>query len=118
MRRARFAVSDGEAINERASVGDALTFDLRTPETSDDDSLASQRGAMFELAPALLVATHLVWGAACFLVHPMSMFAPLECNPLAPLLAVLAIDAIALLGLKFRHRLGLSPRAISGGLCG
>ena len=64
MRRARFAVSDGEGFNERASVRDALTFDLRAPDTSDDDSLASQRVAMFELAPALLGATHLVWGLA------------------------------------------------------
>ena len=118
MRRARFAVSDGEAINERASVRDALTFDLGAPDTSDDDSLAAQRVAMFELAPALLVATHLVWGLACFLVHPVSIFAPIKCNPLVPLLAVLALDALAYAGLKYRHRMGLSPRTISIGLCG
>src|SRR5512139_3602499 len=118
MRRARFAVSDGEAINERASVRDALTFDLRAPDSSDDDSLAAQRVAMFELAPLLLGATHLVWGLACFLVHPMSIFAPVECNPLLPLLAVAAVDALAYLGLRHRRRLGLSPRTLSWGLCG
>src|SRR6187402_1349234 len=95
MRRARFAVSGGDAINDRATVLDALTFDLRVPETSDDDNLAAQRVALFDLAPALLGATHLVWGLACFLIHPMSIFAPLECNPLVPLLAVAAVDAIA-----------------------
>ena len=42
MRRARFAVSDGERNNERASVKDTLTFDLRTPETADDESLVAQ----------------------------------------------------------------------------
>ncbi len=47
MRRARFAVSDGDGISDRATVKDALTFDLRTPDTSDDDSLAAQRVAMF-----------------------------------------------------------------------
>ncbi len=118
MRRARFAVSDGDELNERASVRDALTFDLRAPDTSDDDNLADQRVAMFELAPLLLGATHLVWGLACFLVHPMSLLAPLECNPLVPLLAVGAIDAIAYFGIKFRNRLRLSPRTLSSALCG
>src|SRR5512139_1786721 len=118
MRRARFAVSDGEAINERASVRDALTFDLRAPDSSDDDSLAAQRVAMFELAPLLLGATHLVWGLACFLVHPMSIFAPLECNPLVPLLAIGAVDAVTYAGVKFRRRMGLSPRTVSSALCG
>ena len=118
MRRARFAVSDGEGLNERASVRDALTFDLRAPDTTDDDNLASQRVAMFELAPALLGATHLVWGLACYLIHPISLFAPLQCNPLIPLLAVLTLDGLAFGGLWFRDKLRLSPRTVSGGLCG
>ena len=117
MRRARFAVSDGDSINERASVRDALTFDLRTPETSDDDSLAAQRVAMFDLAPALLGATHLVWGLACVLIHPLSIFAPLSCNPLAPLAAVLTLDGLAFAALWFRDRLGLSSQTLSRGLC-
>ena len=117
MRRARFAVSDGEALYERASVRDALTFDLSAPDTSDDDSLAAERIAMFELAPLLLGATHLVWGLACFLVHPISIFAPIECNPLVPLLAVGAVDAVAFFSLKYRRKLGLSPRAMSIGMC-
>jgi hypothetical protein len=42
MRRAQFAVSGGKGINGRASIGDVLTFDLRTPETADDESLVAQ----------------------------------------------------------------------------
>jgi len=117
MRRARFAVSDGDRINERASVKDALTFDLRAPDTIDDENLAAQRVAMFDLAPALLGATHLVWGLASFLINPTSIFAPLSCNPLIPLLAVLSLDCLAFAGLWFRDRLGLSPRTVSYGLC-
>ena len=117
MRRARFAVSFGNGTTDRASVRDALTFDVRPPETTDDDSLAAQRIAMFELAPALLGATHLVWGLACFLMHPMSLFAPLQCNPLVPLLAVLAIDVAAFFGLRHRNKFGLSPRTVSTALC-
>ena len=117
MRKARFAVADGDKTNDRASIRDALTFDLRAPDTSDDDSLASQRVAMFELAPALLGATHLVWGLACFLIHPISLFAPLRCNPIIPLLAVLTLDGLAFAGLWLRDKLRLSPRTISAGLC-
>ncbi len=78
MRRARFAVSDGERNNERASVKDTLTFDLRAPETTDDENLAAQRVAMFDLAPALLGATHFVWGLACLLLHPAAAFRPTQ----------------------------------------
>jgi len=117
MRRARFAVSDGDRINERASVKDALSFDLRAPDTADDENLAAQRVAMFDLAPALLGATHLVWGLACFLLHPTSISAPLRCNPLLPLLAALTLDGLAFLTLWFRDRIGISPKTVSRGLC-
>ena len=116
MRRARFAVSDGDKINERASAKDALTFDLRAHETADDESLAMQRVAMFDLAPALLGATHLVWGLACFLIHPTSIVAPLACNPLIPLISVLVLDGLAFAGLWFRDRIGLAPRTVAYGL--
>jgi diguanylate cyclase (GGDEF)-like protein len=118
MRRARFAVSDGDGFNERASVRDAMTFDLRPPESTNDESLASQRISMFDLAPALLGATHLVWGLACYLIQPVSIFEPLSCNPLPPLLAILTLDALAFVALHFRDKFRLSPRTISRGLCG
>ena len=117
MRRARFAVSEGEAINDRASVADALTFDVRAAETSDDDSLAEQRIAMFELAPALLGATHLVWGLACLLMHPAAVFHPLSSNPIAPVLAVLLLDGLAFAGMRHRDRFGISARNVSLALC-
>ena len=118
MRRARFAVSDGDGFNERASVRDAMTFDLRPAESVDDENLASQRVSMFDLAPALLGATHFVWGLACYLIQPVSIFEPLKCNPLPPLLAVLTLDALAFLALHYRNKFHLSPRTISRGLCG
>jgi diguanylate cyclase (GGDEF)-like protein len=117
MRRARFAVSEGDGFNDRASVHDALTFDLRSPETTDDENLATQRVSMFDLAPALLGATHLIWGLACYLVQPVAINAPLSCNPFPPLLAVLTLDGLALVALHFRDRFRLSARTISRGLC-
>ena len=117
MRRARFAVSDGEGINDRASTQDALTFDLRAPETSDDDSLAAQRVAMFELAPALLGATHLVWGLACLLLHPEAALHSFDSNPIVPVVAVLLIDVLAFFGMRSRDRLAIAPQNVSRALC-
>jgi diguanylate cyclase (GGDEF)-like protein len=117
MRRARFAVSDREGTSEQASAKDALTFDLRAPETVDDENLAAQRVAMFDLAPALLGATHLVWGLACMLLHPATAFAPVGSNPLIPVAAVLLLDALAFAAVWFRDRIGLSPTTVTRGLC-
>jgi diguanylate cyclase (GGDEF)-like protein len=117
MRRARFAVSDGDVINERASVQDALTFDLRAPETSDDDSLAAQRIAMFELAPALLGAAHLVWGLACLFLHPGTALHPISSNPIIPVASVLLLDGLAFILMWYRDKLGISPRNVSWALC-
>jgi diguanylate cyclase (GGDEF)-like protein len=117
MRRARFAVSDGDGSSERASIRDALTFDLRATDSTDEENLAAQRVAMFDLAPGLLGATHLVWGLASQLVHPVSILAPLKCNTLIPLATLLALDGLAFLALWFRDRIGLSPRTVSRGLC-
>src|SRR5688500_11962643 len=109
MRRARSAVADGETISNRATMQDALTFDLCAPETADDENLSAQRVAMFELAPALLGATHFVWGLASQLVHPISIFSPLACNTLIPMAAVLLLDCAAFLLLWNRDRFGLAP---------
>ena len=117
MRRARFAVSDGDGINDRASVKDALTFDLRAPDTADDDSLAAQRVAMFELAPALLGATHFAWGLACLLMHPAAAFHPIGSNPMIPVAVALLLDTVAFVAMRLRDQLGLSPRTMARALC-
>jgi diguanylate cyclase (GGDEF)-like protein len=116
MRRARFVVSDEEGFHERASALEALTFDLKSPETADDESLVAQRVAMFDLAPLLLGATHLVWGLACLLHCPISQTG-LAGHPVLPVGLALLLDALAFVGLKFRDRMGIPPRLVSRGLC-
>ncbi len=114
MRRARFAVSDGDGINDRASVKDALTFDLGVAGTEDHENLAAQRVAMFELAPALLGATHLVWGLACILIHPGNF---LDTTPLVPVIAAVLLDAVLLGLVRYRDRIGIAPRIMARILC-
>ncbi|WP_324808703.1 EAL domain-containing protein [Sphingomonas sp. LY29] len=117
MRRSRFAVAGGDAINAKASISDALTFDLRTPETIDDEQLADQRIAMFDLAPILLGAAHLVWGLACVFFHPSMQMGNAAIPLLVPVVAVLVLDAVAWAALRFREKLKLGAKTISLGLC-
>ena len=117
MRRARFAVSGSEGINDKASVGDALTFDLRTPETSDDENLVAQRVSMFDLAPAFLGATHVVWGLACLLLHPILTGNSIAAHPLVPVILAILLDAAAFAGMRNRDRLKLAPQTVSRALC-
>nr|WP_294849898.1 EAL domain-containing protein [uncultured Sphingomonas sp.] len=111
MRRARFAVSREDGISDKASIGEALTFDLKTPDNGDDESLAEQRIAMFVLAPALLGATHLVWGLACIFLHPHAVFNGLTTNPMVAVFSALLLDSLAFALLWFRERLKIPAHA-------
>ena len=71
MRRAlrKDAIVLGGESAVRASVSEALFFDLRSAETPDDESLASQRVAAFDHAALLMAATHLICGVASFALN-------------------------------------------------
>ncbi|WP_051504283.1 putative bifunctional diguanylate cyclase/phosphodiesterase [Sphingomonas jaspsi] len=118
MRKARFAISGDDEINDRASLSEALTFDVRAPETIDDEQLALHRVAMFDLAPALLFATHLVWGTACLLQHPDCLKESLSSNPILPVGLALVADALMFAVLRVRGRFSIAPHLLSRLLMG
>ena len=66
MPRSRFAqaVTPSFQPPERASVRDALWFDVESAETPGDQSLAEARGDSFDHTAYLLGATHLLLGGA------------------------------------------------------
>ena len=49
-------------------------------------------------------------------MHPGDVH-PFSSNPLAPVVAVLLLDALAFAGVWYRDRFGLSPRNVSWALC-
>src|SRR5687767_3652470 len=105
MRRSRFAKAIGEQdAGERASVDEALWFDLRAPESADEMSLASWRVASLEHAPVLLFAIHLLIGSTCLALNPQMALAGSLANPAIALALVLALDVAAFLGLRWRDR--------------
>ena len=66
MRRSRFAraIETDNAVSERASIRDALWFDLHKPESNDEASLAEWRVAGIEHMALLLGFTHLLFTGA------------------------------------------------------
>ena len=66
MRRSRFAKAiEVSEIRERASVGDALTFDIVAHETADEEALCEWRLTAMQHAPLVLGVTHLLIAIAC-----------------------------------------------------
>jgi diguanylate cyclase (GGDEF)-like protein len=119
MRRSRFASalkSDAHAP-DRISIAEALWFDIRSPERINDEPVAQWRGNCFNHAGALLAATHLLLLLA-YLGFPSEPLGPnLLTGPILPALLALALDGLAIAGLRYRDRLNVSPQATVRALC-
>jgi len=119
MPRARFskAVSLAPDQPERASVHEALWFDVRTAETSENDSLAEWRINGSDHAALLLGATHLLLGGACLARYPQLAGLLSFSNPAIAIGAMLALDVIAALGLRWRRELEVAPHTVARAMC-
>jgi diguanylate cyclase (GGDEF)-like protein len=119
MRRSRFAgtIETSSRAPERASIGDALWFDISAPDTSDEDSLAVWRVAAFEHAPLLLGAVHVLIAASSLLFHLDSVLALSLANPMIPMLLMLLLDSAAVVGVRWRRELNLAPHTVIRALC-
>ncbi len=117
MRRTRFlrAVEESGAAPARATVREALWFDLEVADTSDDVSLSDWRVATLDHAALLLAFTHLLAGVA-LVVYQLANGLGLSVGLTVPLALVLLLDLVAGLGLKWRDRLNLQPHIIVRGL--
>jgi diguanylate cyclase (GGDEF)-like protein len=117
--RTRFAkaVSHSFETPERASVREALWFDIEAAETPDDQSLSEARVTSLNYTAILLGATHLLLGVTCLLRHPDLVKVSILSNPVIPLGLILVLDALTALGLRWRDRLELAPHFVSRALC-
>jgi len=120
MARTRFAKAVGQSPSgtpERASVREAVWFDIEASESSGEELLSEMRVAALDHSALLLGTTHLLIGITFVVRHPdLATLASLS-NPLIPLMLLLLVDALAALALHFRHRLELLPHTVSRGLC-
>jgi diguanylate cyclase (GGDEF)-like protein len=119
MRRTRFAkaVEGNGDWPERASIGEALWFDVASRVAADESSLSAWRLASLEHAGLLLGATHLVAGCL-FVIHNWNLgFALSLSNPLLLLLPLLLLDGAAAFLLRHRDQLQIAPHTLVRGLC-
>ena len=118
MRRSRFAKAiEVNEIRERASVGDAMTFDIVAHETADEEALCEWRSDRDAACAAGLGVTHLLIAIACVVLSSSLSYPSLTDNPLVPAVLVLLLDlGMAALLLK-RHRLNLAPHTVFRFLC-
>jgi diguanylate cyclase (GGDEF)-like protein len=116
--RTRFAkaVSQSFETPERASIREALWFDIEAAETSDDESLSEARVASLDHIAVLLGATHVTIGLTTFTRHPELALVRSITNPLIPLLLLLLLDVVAAVGSKWRRKLELTPHGVSRGM--
>ena len=112
MRRTRFAGAVEITGEVRASVGEALWFDILSPDAPDDDSLSAWRVAPLDHSALMLGVTHLIAAAALLALHPVQSLALSFTNPVVPMSLLLAIDLVAIVGLRWRNRLGLAPHTV------
>jgi diguanylate cyclase (GGDEF)-like protein len=117
MRKSRFVSQAQPREPEKASIGEALWFDLRAPETSDDSSLADWRVAGLEHLPLLLGGMHLLIVLTCAVFTPSFAYTSWLDNPFVPSALLLTLDAAAAALLFMRKRLDLAPHTVVRALC-
>jgi diguanylate cyclase (GGDEF)-like protein len=119
MRRSRFAKAfeTSDTIRQRTSVREAFWFDLRTPDTSGERSLADWRVAGLDLIALLLGFTHALITAAYVLLSPKLQFCGCLDNPLIPSGLAIGLDAAAATALLTRNRFNFSSHIVVRSLC-
>ncbi len=120
MRRSRFAIAfeTNDELLARSSVREALSFDLHSPDSSDEFSLAEWRLAGLDLIAILLGFTHLHFRRRlCIAGIEGIPISPTLDNPLVPSLLAIALDGVAGAAMLMRRRIDLAPHSAIRALC-
>ncbi|HEY0163969.1 MAG TPA: EAL domain-containing protein [Sphingomicrobium sp.] len=115
MRRTRFAgaVKGQAGSGDRASIAEALWFDIQSPDTPDNHSLSAWRVAALDLSALLLGLTHLVSAMALLVLDSDWSLSPSMVNPVLPLFVLILVDGLAIAGLRWRDRIGIAPHTVT-----
>jgi diguanylate cyclase (GGDEF)-like protein len=102
----------------RASIRDALLFDVSDQEASADMTLAERRVDSWTFAPWLLLAGHLIIAATLLVQDRPAASQSTLAAVLIPLVTSVALDAVAGFVLLGWRRLQLAPHTIGRLMCG
>ena len=119
MRKARFAraVETASKQRERVSIREALWFGLRSPETTDEASLADWRVGSLDHMAILLGITHILITGTCAVLFESRGTGLSADNPLIPAFLVIGCDVAAAIALWMRKRLNLASHTVTRWLC-
>jgi diguanylate cyclase (GGDEF)-like protein len=102
----------------RASIGDALLFDVVDQQASADLTLAERRVDGWTFAPWLLLAGHLVIAATLLIQDRPSASGVSIFSVFVPMAAAIALDLVAGLVLFSWRRMQMAPHTVGRLLCG
>src|SRR5262249_14592087 len=120
MRRTLFGRSSEVELptEARASVREALVFDVRDHSESADLTLAERRAGSWVFAPWLLFSGHLIIAISLVLQdRPQASWSTLA-SVFIPLAVSLGLDAAAGLVMVFWRRLQMAPHTVVRIMCG
>ena len=118
MRRTQIAgvAKDKAADDGRMSFRDLITFDLKRAFEPEEAALAEKRVAMFNHAPKLLGAGHVIWGVTLLAQCVCTNFFSQMLVPMLLLVLVLAVDGA--FAFMIRIRANFQPHLVNRGVCG
>ena len=120
MRRTMFGKSPERELlaPSRASIRDALLFDLSDQQASADLTLAERRVESWTFAPWLLLAGHLIMAGSLLVQdHPAASQGTLA-SGLYPLAIAIALDLVAGIVLLGWRRVQMAPHTVGRLMCG
>jgi diguanylate cyclase (GGDEF)-like protein len=102
----------------RASVREALLFDVRDHEASTDLTLAERRAESWTFAPWLLLVGHLILAITLVMQKRPPASQAVLASVFVPLALALLIDVIAGAFLLFWRRMQMAPHTVGRVMCG
>ena len=96
----------------RASIREALLFDVSAPEAEGDQVLAERRVKIWTFGPLLLAATHAIVGLALLFQGFGSTSWSAIFTTVLPLLLAMLLDAAAAFMLHYHPRTSITPHAM------
>ncbi|MCH8616000.1 EAL domain-containing protein [Sphingomonas sp. SM33] len=99
------------------SISEALWFDVRRPDSSDEASLLDWRVSGLDHIALLLGVTHVIVAIGCAFLLSSKVTGFSFDNPLIPAGLVIALDAAAAAALHFREKANLASHTLIRGLC-
>ncbi len=114
MRRSRFATSIKTVdLDPRSAWLETLSFDLRSPASDEDSTIAELRVAQLAFVPLLLGVAHLISSIAILLHYGIGIPGAVAPYLFVPAVLAMIFDGAALAFMRVRERFDISPRNVT-----